>query len=125
RSNPLADVVISASWDSAVALKDRGDLLEYISPNASGVPDFLKDTHYVAQGVSALAMVWNRNSSAPMPTDWMDLVDPVYKNEVTMPDPAQSGAAFQLVTGLLASKGEDDTWSMMSALNDNGMIVPG
>jgi iron(III) transport system substrate-binding protein len=125
RANPLADVVISASWDSAVALKERGDLLEYVSPNASEIPDFLKDTHYVAQGVSALAMVWNRNSSVPMPDDWMDLVDPVYKNEVTMPDPAQSGAAFQLVTGLLASKGEDTTWSMMSELNDNGMIVPG
>lgn len=125
RANPLADIVISASWDSALALKERGDLLEYTSPNAAQVPEFLKDTHFVAQGVSALAMVWNRNSDTPAPKDWMDLVDSEYQNEVTMPDPAQSGAAFQLLTGLLASKGEDATWTMMSELNDNGMIVPG
>lgn len=125
RSNPLADVVISASWDSAVALKERGELLEYVSPHAEHVPAFLQDSHYVAQGVSALAMVWNRNSHTPQPSDWMDLVDPVYQNEVTMPDPAQSGAAFQLVTGLLASQGEEATWSLISQLNDNGMIVPG
>ena len=125
RANPLADVVISASWDSAVALKERGDLLEYVSPNAATVPDFLKDTHFVTQGVSALAMVWNKNSSTPMPSDWMDLVQPEYKNEVTMPDPAQSGSAFQLLTGLLADKGEEATWSMMRDLQANGMIVPG
>lgn len=125
RANPLADVLISASWDSAEALKARGDLLEYLPANAAMVPDFLKDTHYVAQGVSALAMVWNRNSSTPMPSDWADLMDSAYKNEVTMPDPAQSGAAFQLLTGLLASTGEEATWELMNGLQENGMIVPG
>lgn len=125
RANPLADVVISASWDSAIALKERGELLEYVSPNAATVPDFLQDTHFVSQGVSALAMVWNRNSSTPMPTDWVDLLSPEYQNEVTMPDPAQSGSAFQLLTGLLADRGEDATWSMMRDLYSNGMIVPG
>ncbi|EXJ09723.1 Iron uptake protein A1 precursor [Nitrincola nitratireducens] len=73
QANPIADILISASWDSAVDLKARGDLLEHVSPNATQVPEYLKDTHYVAQGVSALAMVWNKNSQVAMPKDWSDL----------------------------------------------------
>src|SRR5690625_1711262 len=32
--NPQADVVISASWDSAADLHERGWLMSYTSPNA-------------------------------------------------------------------------------------------
>ena len=125
QSNPLADVVISASWDSAKSLHEEGLLHAYLSPNADTVPDFLKTEHYVAQGVSALALVWNRDSSVPQPADWSDLTDAAYRDQVTMPDPAQSGAAFELISGLLTAKGEDATWSLMEALADNDMIVPG
>jgi len=125
RSNPLADVVISASWDSAVDLDAEGLLYAYQSPNAAMVPDYLKTDHYVAQGVSALALVWNRNSSTPAPSDWHDLTNPAYANQITMPDPAQSGAAFQLLTGLISADGEAATWELISDLNNNGMIVPG
>ncbi|AXY43753.1 ABC transporter substrate-binding protein [Halomonas sp. JS92-SW72] len=125
QANPLADVVISASWDSAESLHADGLLHEYRSPNAETVPDFLKTDHYVAQGVSALALVWNRNSDVPAPADWSDLTDSAYRDQVTMPDPAQSGAAFELITGLLTALGEEATWALMEALADNGMIVPG
>lgn len=125
RSNPRADVVISASWDSAGDLKRQGLLRAYESPNAAQVPDFLKDSHYVAQGVASLAMVWNRNSDTPQPSDWSDVTDAVYKNQVTMPDPSQSGSAFQLVTGLMTAMGEKSTWDLLAQLRANGMIVPG
>ncbi|WP_445000427.1 ABC transporter substrate-binding protein [Halomonas mongoliensis] len=125
QANPLADVVISASWDSAESLNEQGLLHEYRSPNADTVPDFLKSNHYVAQGVSALALVWNRDSSVPQPADWSDLTDAAYRDQVTMPDPAQSGAAFELITGLLTAQGEEATWTLMEALANNGMIVPG
>ncbi|HSH49718.1 MAG TPA: ABC transporter substrate-binding protein [Halomonas sp.] len=123
--NPLADVVVSASWDSAKSLHEDGLLREYLSPNAEMVPNFLKTNHYVAQGVSALALVWNRDNDVPQPADWSDLTDSAYRNQVTMPDPAQSGSAFELVSGLLTAMGEEATWTLMEDLADNGMIVPG
>lgn len=125
RSNPLADVVISASWDSAKSLHEDGLLHQYLSPNAETVPDFLKTDHYVAQGVSALALVWNSDSDVPQPADWSDLTGAAYRDQITMPDPAQSGAAFELVSGLLTAMGEEATWQLMADLADNGMIVPG
>lgn len=125
QSNPLADVVISASWDSAKSMYEEGLLREYRSPNAEAVPDFLKTDHYVAQGGSALALVWNRNSDVPQPTDWSDLTNEVYRDQVTMPDPVQSGTAFELITGLLTTMGEDATWTLLEELINNDMIVPG
>lgn len=123
-ANPQADVVVSASWGSARELHERGLLLDYLSPNAETVPDDLKHSHYVAQGISALAMVWNSQSGVPRPADWSDLTHEDYRDLVTMPDPAQSGAAFDLVAGLEAAAG-DEAWTLLGALADNGMIVPG
>ncbi len=123
-ANPQADVVISASWGSARDLHARGLLMEYLSPNAAMVPDFLKHPFYVAQGISALAMVWNTNSGTPRPAEWADLAGPAFRDLVTMPDPAQSGAAFDLVAGLEAAMGEG-AWALLADLAANGMIVPG
>ncbi len=124
RANPHVDVLVSASWSSAVDLKKRGDLMAYTSPNAAKVPAALKDSHYVAQGAAALALVWNSKSGKPKPSDWWDLAKPDYKNAVTMPDPASSGAAYGLIEGLIAAKG-DAAWDLFKALKTNGMIVPG
>ncbi|WP_372425103.1 ABC transporter substrate-binding protein [Salinarimonas chemoclinalis] len=123
-ANPQADVVVSASWSSAEDMHARGLLMEYVSPQAQTIPDFLKHSHYAAQGVSALAIAWNTQSGTPRPSDWSDLTDEAYRDLVTMPDPAQSGSAFDLVAGLEASMG-DEAWTLMADLAENGMIVPG
>lgn len=123
-ANPQADVVVSASWGSAEDMFERGLLLEYTSAHAEMIPDFLKHSHYAAQGVSALAMVWNTQSDVPRPSEWADLTDEVYRDLITMPDPSQSGAAFDLVAGLEASMGEQ-AWDLLAALAGNDMIVPG
>ena len=123
-ANPQADVVVSASWGSAQDMYDRGLLLEYVSPHAEMVPDFLSHTHFVAQGISALAIAWNSQSGTPRPSEWADLTDAVYADLVTMPDPSQSGSAFDLVAGLEAAMGEE-AWTLLAGLADNGMIVPG
>ncbi|TVQ32812.1 MAG: extracellular solute-binding protein [Geminicoccaceae bacterium] len=123
-ANPQADVVVSASWGSAVDMFERGLLLEHVSPHAETVPDFLQHSHYVAQGISALALAWNTQSGTPRPTDWSDLAAPAFRDLVTMPDPAQSGSAFDLVVGLEAARGEA-AWELLAALHANEMIVPG
>lgn len=123
RANPQADVLISASWDTAVDLKKRGDLLAYTSPNAAKVPSNLKDSHYVAQGAAALAIVWNPASGKAQPKDWKDLASSQYANALTMPDPSSSGSAFGLVSSLIAA--QDYGWTYFETLKANGIVVPG
>jgi iron(III) transport system substrate-binding protein len=124
KANPQVDVLISASWTSAVDLKAKGDLMAYTSSNAAKIPPALKDSHYVAQGAAAIALVWNNKSGKPKPTDWFDLAAPAYKDAVAMPDPAASGSAYGLIEGLIAARG-DAAWSLFEKLRANGMIVPG
>ncbi|MGF1623291.1 MAG: ABC transporter substrate-binding protein [Alphaproteobacteria bacterium] len=121
-SNPVVDVVISASWGTATDFAERGWLVAYTSPNAEAVPDFLKTDTAVAQGVSALAIAWNPTSGTPRPEDWSDLLAPSFADLVTMPDPAQSGSAFELVAALQAQQGD---WSVFEGLAANGLVVPG
>lgn len=123
-ANPQADVVISASWDSATDLHARGWLLDYASPNAARVPDAYKGPSYVAQGLSALGLVWNTKSGTPRPTDWDDLTQAAYKDKINLPDPAQSGTALELLGGLQAARG-DAAWQLLAQLRGNGAAVAG
>lgn len=123
-ANPQADIVISASWDSAKDLDARGWLLPYTSPNAATVPAQYQAPTYVAQGLSALALVWNSRSGTPQPADWADLAQPVFKDKVNLPDPAQSGTALELLGALNAAKGEQ-AWQLLAELHANGAAVAG
>ncbi len=120
-ANPAVDVLISASWDTATDFAARGWLVPYTSPNAETVPDFLKSDTAVAQGVSALAIAWNPNSNTPKPEEWADLAKPEYKDLVNLPDPAQSGATFELVAALEAQGGTQ----LFEDLAANGAIIAG
>lgn len=123
-SNPQADIVISASWDSAQDLDGRGWLLPYISPNAATVPAAYQAPNYVAQGLSALALVWSSRSGTPQPKDWADLAQPVFKDKVNLPDPAQSGTALELL-GALDAAGGTKAWQLLADLRANGASVAG
>ena len=120
-ANPVVDVMISASWDTATDFAKRDWLLPYTSPNADKVPDFLKTDTAVAQGVSALAIAWNPSLGTPKPSEWSDLAKPEYKDLVNLPDPAQSGATFELVAALSSLQG----WDLFDSLSANGAIVAG
>ncbi len=124
QANPQADVLISASWDTAEDLHQRGWLLPYQSGNADKVPPTLKSTDYVAQGISALGIVWNSKSGTPEPKEWRDLTDSAFKDKVTTPDPALSGASLDLLIGLQNGMG-DKAWALFEALKNNGMVVSG
>ncbi|MFJ5982846.1 ABC transporter substrate-binding protein [Enterobacter cancerogenus] len=124
QANPQADILISASWDTAEDLHKRGWLLPYQSVNAQHVPADLKSVDYVAQGVSALGIVWNTKSGTPEPKEWRDLTTDAFRDKVTTPDPALSGASLDLLIGLQNGMG-DNAWALFDALKKNGMVVSG
>ncbi len=124
QANPQADILISASWDTAEDLHNRGWLLPFASTNADNVPPALKSADYIAQGVSALGIVWNTKSGTPEPKEWQDLTSAAFKDKVTTPDPALSGASLDLLIGLQNGMG-DKAWQLFDALKSNGMVVSG
>ncbi|KAB1088467.1 ABC transporter substrate-binding protein [Neorhizobium galegae] len=131
-ANPVVDVLVSASWDTATDFAKRGWHVKYSSPNAAKVPDFLKTESAVAQGISALGIAWNTKSGTPKPTEWADLTSKEYtewadltskeyKDLVNIPDPAQSGSSFELTAALAGQDG----FKLFNDLKANGAIIAG
>ncbi len=55
----------------------------------------------------------------PKPESWKDLTKPVYKGQITMPNPASSGTGYFDVTAWLQLFGEAEGWKFMDALHEN------
>lgn len=55
----------------------------------------------------------------PLPTAWADLIKPVYKNHVIMPNPNSSGTGFLDVSSWIQMQGEEKAWQYMDALHEN------
>ena len=126
-ANPQADVVYLASWSAANKQAESGALESYKPENidnANADWNAADDTFHGRDG-SALALVANTDVVSDIPTDWEDLADPKYADQVIMPDPRESGTAADLLTAMIAEWGEDKTWELFDKLFDNGMIVQG
>ena len=126
-ANPQADVVYLASWNAANKQAQTGALESYKPENiqdANADWNADDDTFHGRDG-SALALVANTDVVSDIPSDWEDLADPKYADQVIMPDPRESGTAADLLTAMISEWGEDKTWELFDKLFDNGMIVQG
>ena len=90
--------------------------------------EFLPDTT-VPNGKS---LTWDRQSGSvivnksilekhnlPMPETYEDLLNPVYKNMIAMPDPKSSGTGFFFLKSLVNTMCEDDSFDYIDKLAEN------
>lgn len=125
--NPIADVVILASWPSAFEFKTRGLSLAY--PGAVGAdklhPSFLDpDYHFFGTSASALGVTINTQVAPGEPMDWSDFTRPEWRGLVNIPDPLLSGSALDFISGYVNVYGEE-AWKLFEALAANEVLVAG
>ena len=125
--NPQADVFLGTSATSLLVVDEKGMLMPY-APNGldkldSKFRDARDPPHWV--GVDAYAAVICYNTveaekfNLPKPASWQDLLDPVYKDHLVMPNPNSSGTGFLTVSSWLQLMGEDEGWKFMDAIHQN------
>ncbi len=119
-----ADVVILGSWDTALEMSRRGELLPYQPAGYEHIPSAYRTPQFAAQGVATLALVWRIDSGTPRPEDWSDLAAPAYRDRIGTVDPAQSGSSLDLIAALDAQHGID-IWALLAALRENGLTPSG
>ncbi|HIY85255.1 MAG TPA: ABC transporter substrate-binding protein [Candidatus Yaniella excrementavium] len=124
-ANPQADLVYMASWDAATEQSSAGTLAPYTPEGSDQVHEGWATEEFVGRDGSALALVVNTNATDATPSDWADLTDPEYKDQVIMPDPRESGTAADLITAMVAHQGKQETWKLFDGLFENGMVVQG
>jgi iron(III) transport system substrate-binding protein len=127
KANPHADVVILADWSAALGLAGQGQLLTYQAKNSEKVPAVYRDpkNQFISQGLTGLAIAYNTKVVKNPPTSIDQLTGPDWKDQITMPDPSQSGSVYSFVAAQLQRLGDSKGWALFDALKKNGMQVLG
>ena len=126
-ANPVADVVILASWADGLSMKKDGKLLSYAPEGSIAMHPAWKDADSTVFGTSASAVgvIYNTTLLPTLAVDWHELADARYKDNLAIPDPTKSGACKDFLSGFINNKGEADGWKIWENLAANGMTVPG
>jgi len=107
KDNPQADCIWGWAVTNMSEFVPMGMLLPYKPKDWEKIPANFKnpDGYWTAIDLYAAALVPNTKVLAqknlPMPKGWHDLLNPVYKDMLIMPNPASSGTGFLQVASLL------------------------
>lgn len=109
-ANPVADVVILASWSDGLSMKQGGKLVSYTPANADKVVEGWIDADSMLFGYSASAVgvIYNTIVVPELSADWSELADAQYAGQLAIPDPEKSGSCKDFVAGYVNAYGWDD-----------------
>ena len=125
KANPRHDVI----WGTAVTQMVDPRILEMAEPYRPVGFDKLnpqfKDADgrwFATTGYFAGFCVNNevlKKRNLPMPTSWADLLNPVYKGQIVMPNAASSGTGYLQIVSILQMMCEEKGWQFLKDLDKN------
>lgn len=125
--DPQADLIWGVAATSLLVADEEG-LLEAYAPEGLDrvIPEFRDSRdppHWIGIDVYMTGFCVNtieaEAAGLPYPQSWADLLDPIYKGQIVMPNPNSSGTGFLSVSGILQTMGEDAGWAYLDALHEN------
>lgn len=128
KDNPRADLIWGLSATSLLVCDNVGMLAGY---NPKGIenlkPGFYdmknKEAHWTGLKAYMTGFVGNtiemKAKGLKMPQSYADLLDPMYKGHLVMPNPASSGTGFLTVSAILQIMGEEKGWAYLDKLHEN------
>ena len=88
-------------------LKEKGVLAPYRSPSAAGYPEWARQDDTIMQfGIEYVALIYNKDLVKPkdVPTNYMDLTDPKWRDKIVMADPSSHATTITWLVGLREAK---------------------
>ena len=134
KDNPQADCIWGWAVTNMSEFVPKGMLVQYKPKGWDKIPANFKnpDGYWTAIDLYAAALVPNtkvlESKNLPMPKGWKDLLNPVYKDMLIMPNPASSGTGFLQVASLLVMMDpdykskpveENKAWDFLKELDKN------
>lgn len=128
KDNPRADLIWGLSATSLLVCDQVGMLTGY---NPKGIenlkPAFFdqknKEAHWTGLKAYMTGIVGNtiemKAKGLKLPQSYADLLDPMYKGHLVMPNPASSGTGFLTVSAILQIMGEEKGWAYLDKLHEN------
>lgn len=127
KANPQADAILGVAASSMEIFRAEGMLAPYAPAGFKALTRSFSEAGnppaWVGMDVFAAVVCYNtvegKKKGIPKPETWKDLAKPVYKGQITMPNPASSGTGFLDVSAWLQMFGEQDGWKYMDQLHEN------
>ncbi len=127
KQNNQADVVWGLAGSSMALLKKEGVLSPYTPAGLEKIKPALvdPDAQKAWFGNQAFFNVICYNTAVgkakniPKPETWNDLLKPVYKGQIAMPNPLSSGTGYMQVAAWLQTMGNEKAWTYMNKLDNN------
>lgn len=122
-ANPVADVVILASWSDGLSMKADNKIMSYTPANADKVVEgwIDEDSMLFGYSASAVGVIYNTTIIPELNADWNELASAKYKDLLAIPDPEKSGSCKDFVAGFVGAYG----WDVFEGMAENGMINGG
>lgn len=128
KQNPVADVVIMASWADGLQMVEKDEVLSYEIADLSKVQEGWVDADHKIYGYSASAagVIYNTTLFEEMGADWNELgTNADFKDMIAIPDPLKSGSCKDFLSGFVTSMGEDAANAIIDSWVANGLVNPG
>lgn len=129
RANPKTDVWFGGTGDPHLQAAEQGLSLEYKSASLPQLQPWAQQqaaqSGYRTVGIYSGPLGFGYNTELiakkkmPVPKTWADLLNPVYKGEIQVANPASSGTAYTMIATLVQLMGEDKAYDYMKALHKN------
>ena len=132
KSNPQFGLLWVDGATAFAALDKSGELAPYTPKamfNAAGSAVIPADHSYVPTGLTAMAaLIYNSAKVTMVPKTYNDLLNPMYKGQIGMNDPNQSGPTFPFIAGLMNQFGGEKGGvaageAFLTKLKANGLVI--
>ncbi len=112
------DVLWTSEVPDFINLRDEGVLLSYMSPERANVVSTVDDPdgYFTAARLGTLGICYNTTKITDPPKTWDDLLDPIYKDNFSIANPALSGTSMVSVAMIVETLG----WEYIEKLAANG-----
>ena len=129
KANPKTDLWFGGTGDPHLQAAEQGLTLDYKSPNLSQLHAWAQQqalqSGYRTVGIYSGPLGFGYNTELiakkklAVPKTWADLLNPAYKGEIQVANPASSGTAYTMIATLVQLMGEDKAFEYMKGLHKN------
>ena len=129
KANPKTDVWFGGTGDPHLQGAEQDLSLEYKSPSLPQLHTWAQQqasqSKYRTVGIYSGPLGFGYNTELlakkklKAPQTWADLLNPAFKGEIQVANPASSGTAYTMVATLVQLMGEDKAFDYMKSLHKN------
>ena len=127
KNDPQADILLGGASSYHIQADKEGALESYASPLAKNLPSYAVASDNTWTGFCLLTLGIGINEKrfaekfpgTPIPKTWEDLLNPAFKDEIVLNNPAASSTGYLFVQNQLQRLGNQKGWDYLLALTKN------